>query len=41
MKTWKLAFAFAMLLSIVLFFDVSLVSERPQLDPDIEAVMNV
>jgi len=31
----------AMLLSIVLFFGVSLLSPRPQLDPDIEAVMDV
>jgi hypothetical protein len=30
-----------MLLSIALFFGVSLRSDRPQLDPDIEAVMNV
>jgi len=41
MKTWKLAFAFAMLLSIVFFLGVSLASERPQLDLDIEAVINV
>jgi hypothetical protein len=41
MKAWKLVFAFAMLLSIAFFFGVSLLSERPQLDPDIEAVMDV
>jgi hypothetical protein len=41
MKAWKLVFAFAMLLSIAFFFGVSLLSERPQLDPDIEAVINV
>ena len=41
MKIWKLAFAFAMLLSIALFFGISLLWERPQLDPDIEAVVNV
>ena len=31
----------AMVLSILLFFGVSLLSPRPQLDPDIEAVMDV
>ncbi len=31
----------AMVLSILLFFGVSLLSKRPQLDPDIEAVMDV
>jgi hypothetical protein len=31
----------AMVLSIVLFFGISLLSKRPQLDPDIEAVMDV
>jgi hypothetical protein len=41
MKAWKLVFAFAMLLSIALFFGVSLASERPQLNPDLEAVRNV
>jgi len=41
MKIWKLAFAFAVVPSIVFFFRVSLQSPRPQLDPDIEAVMDV
>jgi len=41
MKASKLVFALAMLLSIVFFFGVSLAPERPQLNPDLEAVTNV
>jgi hypothetical protein len=41
MKTWKLVFAFAMLLSIALFLGFSMASEQPQWDPYPEAVMNV
>ena len=31
----------AMLLSIILFFGISLLSAKPRVEPDIEAVMNV
>jgi hypothetical protein len=41
MKNWKCFFSFAMLLSIALLFGVSSLSERPQLNPDIKAVMDV